>query len=98
MPPGTTYLNPLTVTAQTVYHCVVMNGTRLRSLKTLSSILLLAGFASLNSTAQTRPVPNPQLASKELNQRVDSLLKKMTLEEKIGQLVQFSAGYATGPN
>jgi beta-glucosidase len=25
-------------------------------------------------------------------------LKKMTLEEKIGQLVQFSAGFATGPN
>ncbi|MGA2539687.1 MAG: glycoside hydrolase family 3 N-terminal domain-containing protein, partial [Terracidiphilus sp.] len=42
--------------------------------------------------------PNPQLASKELNQRVEALLKKMTLEEKIGQLVQYSAGYATGPN
>ena len=29
---------------------------------------------------------------------MDALLKKMTLDEKIGQLVQFSAGYATGPN
>jgi beta-glucosidase len=29
---------------------------------------------------------------------VEALLKQMTLEEKIGQLVQFSAGYATGPN
>jgi beta-glucosidase len=28
----------------------------------------------------------------------NALLKQMTLEEKIGQLVQFSAGYATGPN
>lgn len=48
--------------------------------------------------AQIKPVPNPQLASKELDARVDALLKKMTLDEKIGQLVQFSAGYATGPN
>lgn len=32
-----------------------------------------------------------------MNARVDALLKKMTLDEKIGQLVQFSAGFATGP-
>jgi beta-glucosidase len=32
-----------------------------------------------------------------VNARVDALLKKMTLDEKIGQLVQFSAGYASGP-
>ncbi len=32
-----------------------------------------------------------------MNKKVDALLKKMTLEEKIGQLVQFSAGFATGP-
>jgi hypothetical protein len=38
------------------------------------------------------------LASKELNARVESLLKKMTLDEKVGQLVQYSAGYASGPN
>jgi beta-glucosidase len=48
--------------------------------------------------AQGKPVPNPQLASKELNARVDALLKKMTLDEKVGQLVQFSVGSATGPN
>jgi beta-glucosidase len=41
---------------------------------------------------------NAQLAARPLNDRVDALLKKMTLEEKIGQLVQFSAGFATGPN
>ena len=28
---------------------------------------------------------------------VEALLKKMTLEEKLGQLVQFSGGFATGP-
>ena len=50
-----------------------------------------------SSPAQSRPVPNAQLASKEVNARVDALLKKMTLDEKIGQLVQYSAGFATGP-
>jgi beta-glucosidase len=42
-------------------------------------------------------VPNTQLADRALNDRVDALLAKMTLEEKIGQLVQYSAGDATGP-
>ena len=42
-------------------------------------------------------MPNAQLASKEVNARVESLLKQMTLEEKIGQLVPYSAGFATGP-
>jgi beta-glucosidase len=69
-----------------------------RSLQILFPFLLLAGAVWPPSSAQTGPVPNPQLVSKELNARVDALLKKMTLEEKIGQLVQFSAGYATGPN
>ena len=48
--------------------------------------------------AQAVPPSNAQLAAKPLNSRVDALLKKMTLDEKIGQLVQFSAGFATGPN
>jgi len=68
-----------------------------RTLQLLIPVLLLAGIAFLPAAGQTRPVPNDQLASKELNERVDTLLKKMTLEEKIGQLVQFSAGFATGP-
>ena len=45
----------------------------------------------------TRTGPNAQLASKELNARVEALLKKMSLEEKIGQTVQYSAGFSTGP-
>jgi beta-glucosidase len=49
------------------------------------------------AAAQSRPVPNAQLASKELNARVDALLKQMTLDEKVGQLAQFNAGFATGP-
>src|SRR4051812_37446803 len=63
--------------------------------RTLVALLLTALIPSV-PVAQERP--NPQLAAKPLNARVESLLKKMTLEEKIGQLVQFSAGFATGPN
>jgi beta-glucosidase len=46
---------------------------------------------------ETEPVPNAQLAAPELNQRVEELLGKMTLAEKIGQLTQYSAGALTGP-
>ncbi|MGA3045794.1 MAG: beta-glucosidase BglX [Terracidiphilus sp.] len=67
-------------------------------LRNLFALLFLVGTACIPGTAQTKPIPNPQLASKELNARVDALLRKMTLDEKIGQLVQFSAGYASGPN
>ena len=42
-------------------------------------------------------IPSAQLADPALNQRVEDLLKKMTLEEKIGQLSQYSAGALTGP-
>ena len=59
--------------------------------------LILATVPSLPSRAQSRPVPNPQLAAKDVNARAEALLKKMTLDEKIGQLVQYSAGFATGP-
>ena len=60
------------------------------------AVLLFAALIPIAASAQERP--NTQLAAKPLNAKVDSLLKKMTLEEKIGQLVQFSAGFATGPN
>jgi len=37
---------------------------------------------------------NPQLASPAIEKRVNALLKQMTLEEKLGQLVQYSdSGY-----
>src|ERR1700687_1733923 len=37
------------------------------------------------------------IADPKLDARIESLLPGMTLEEKIGQLVQYSAGQATGP-
>jgi hypothetical protein len=33
-----------------------------------------------------------------LDAKVEALLRKMTLEEKVGQLVQYSAGQPTGPS
>ncbi len=69
----------------------------LRTLQTLFPCFLVAGLCPIPAAAQIAPVSNPQLASKVLNGRVDALLKRMTLDEKIGQLVQYSAGYATGP-
>ena len=71
--------------------------TGLRQTIALSGALIFAGQFAPLSIAQSRPVPNAQLASKEVNARADSLLKKMTLDEKIGQLVQYAAGFATGP-
>ena len=38
------------------------------------------------------------LESPDLDKKVNALLQKMTLEEKIGQLVQYSFGQPTGPN
>ena len=53
------------------------------------SFFELSGFAQ---TKSSKGIEDPALDS-----RVDSLLKQMTLEEKIGQLVQYSAGQPTGP-
>jgi beta-glucosidase len=57
-------------------------------------------FAAISCTvvlspalAQVSHVPpsNPQLVSPQIERKVDALLKQMTLDEKIGQLVQYSA-------
>ena len=75
-----------------------MNTNPNRPLRLLLPLLLLTAFAVLSAAAQSRPVPNPQLASKELNARVEALLRQMTLDEKVGQLAQFSAGFADKPS
>lgn len=61
-------------------------------------------FAAQISYAQTAAPPFKsdaikanQLNAPGLDEKVEALLEKMTLEEKIGQLVQYSAGQATGP-
>jgi beta-glucosidase len=60
------------------------------------STLLAALFFSVvlsPSLAQVSHVPpsSPQLAAPQIERKVDTLLKQMTLDEKIGQLVQYSA-------
>ena len=87
----------LTVRPQTFYDGRAMKTPALRLLLNLLSPLSIAALGCVAAVAQSVPAPNPQLASKEVSTRVEALLKQMTLEEKIGQLVQYSAGFATGP-
>ncbi len=72
----------------------------------LLCVLLGVGTGSLSMSAQAAaPVSTAGrdgaresgIADPKLDARVESLLRSMTLEEKIGQLVQYSAGQATGP-
>ena len=60
-----------------------------------SATLLLAQTAAPASTGMRRA--SNGIADPSLDARVESLLQSMTLDEKIGQLVQYSAGQATGP-
>ena len=70
----------------------------------LSVLLAVSGSAPLWAQAvapastETRPSASATgIADPKLDARIESLLRSMTLEEKIGQLVQYSAGQATGP-
>jgi len=58
--------------------------------------IMLLSLLSLvvNLQAQTA---SPTLNDSKLDARVNALLRQMTLEEKVGQLVQYSAGSPTGP-
>jgi beta-glucosidase len=48
--------------------------------------------------ASSKPAaPRPNLIDPATEQNISALLHKMTLEEKVGQLVQYSAGQPTGP-
>ncbi len=57
----------------------------------LASVLL----CSLAVAQESKPAPNK--SSAQINQRVEELLKKMTIEEKIGQLNQVSAANFLNP-
>ncbi|HEX3821359.1 MAG TPA: glycoside hydrolase family 3 N-terminal domain-containing protein [Candidatus Sulfotelmatobacter sp.] len=61
-------------------------------------LLGIAGAAPAQTAAQTASVRRSSgIDNPAIEKRVDSLLKQMTMEEKIGQLVQYSAGQPTGP-
>lgn len=61
-------------------------------IKGLICLVLLAGVMPAQSSK-----PNYWANDTKTESQVESLLKKMTLEEKIGQLVQYTAGVPTGP-
>jgi beta-glucosidase len=69
---------------------------------TIVACLVICGQAA---TAQDSPplaaskaaTPHPNLIDPATEQKINALLRKMTLEEKVGQLVQYSAGQPTGP-
>src|SRR5208337_1838586 len=76
--------------------------------KFLRSFVLLAfaaGFIATTISAQSSKEPSAfhgapvrsTLATPSIEKKVDALLRQMTLEEKIGQLVQYSVGSPTGP-
>jgi beta-glucosidase len=58
---------------------------------------LSAQLPSAPSTASRHGSRQTGVADPSLDARVESILRSMTLEEKVGQLVQYSAGQATGP-
>src|SRR5215475_916892 len=80
---------------------------RIRIIRSFLLFALLSSVASSVPQALRAQAPAPRtkttaawsnpLDSPALEKRVETLLQKMTLEEKIGQLVQYSAGQATGP-
>jgi beta-glucosidase len=73
----------------------------------LTRLAIIAGFvvSCHAATAQepappaasTSPAPRRNLSNPATEKKIDALLQKMTLEEKVGQLVQYSAGQPTGP-
>src|SRR5579871_5782388 len=62
----------------------------------LCSIMALTSFSSSQSSA-SQPAERKGIDDPSIDVRVDRLLHQMTVEEKIGQLVQYSAGQPTGP-
>lgn len=60
-------------------------------------VLLLITFVMLTNVAFAQTAPAYKNANLPINERVDDLLKQMTLAEKVGQLNQLSGGVLTGP-
>ena len=80
-----------------------------RQLKSWFVAAFLVAFGSLGLSgtliAQTpqpeaRPsaLPDTSLTDPAIERRVEALLKQMTVEEKVGQLAQYSSGAPTGPS
>jgi beta-glucosidase len=62
------------------------------------ALMFVLPLPLLADGANPSPVPiHTGLYDTRIDAKVEALLKKMTLEEKIGQLAQYSAGQPTGP-
>jgi beta-glucosidase len=73
--------------------------TKMHIYKRVNCLLSLLLFLSLCLNAQALSIARSSgsINDPALDAKVESLLRKMTLEEKVGQLVQYSAGQQTGP-
>ncbi len=60
------------------------------------AVSIVTVFAQTSST-RLPPGQAQGVADPSLDMRVESILQRMTVEEKVGQLVQYSAGQPTGP-
>jgi beta-glucosidase len=80
-----------------------------RQLKSWCVAAFLFAFASIEPAApllaqaprakdQPGGLTHSSLTEPTIEKRVDALLKQMTLEEKVGQLAQYSSGAPTGPS
>ena len=77
-----------------------MNSLPLRSAVVASSLLFcLPIWAQIPTSSRVARAAStrPSLSHANSERKIEALLEKMTLEEKVGQLVQYSAGQPTGP-
>ncbi|MEQ1473433.1 MAG: glycoside hydrolase family 3 N-terminal domain-containing protein, partial [Candidatus Acidiferrum sp.] len=72
-----------------------------RALKRLATLAACAAVMAVSGAAQTLHAAKVEVHSgiydPAVEAKVDALLKQMSLQEKVGQLVQYSAGQPTGP-
>src|ERR1035438_4732499 len=84
-----------------ITHRWLAGRTRSIRARMISSAFLSGGICAVLSVAPLAQTPSPSeragTADTSLDARVESVLQRMTLEEKVGQLVQYSAGQPTGP-
>src|SRR5271157_4075068 len=74
-------------------------------LRSFSLFAFAACFIAASISAQSPKKPSAfhgvpvrsTLTDPSIEKKVDALLRQMTLEEKVGQLVQYSVGTPTGP-
>ena len=70
---------------------LILTGACLAATNAVDTAMVAASFISYTE--------HPTLFdSREIDAKVATLLKQMTLKEKVGQLTQFSNGDATGPD